>query len=572
MSKNRWTLKPFDAEKRDALQKALGVHPIICQLLIQRGIETYDAAHRFFRPSLEYLHDPFLMKDMDIAIERLLEAEANNEKILIYGDYDVDGTTAVSLVYSYLKDFFKDRIDFYIPDRYNEGYGISYKGIDFAAENNFSLIIALDCGIKAIEKVDYANEKGIDFIICDHHLPGKKIPAAKAVLDPKREDCDYPYKELSGCGIGFKLMQAFVKKKELDYNTLTPLLDLLAVSIAADIVPITGENRVLAYFGLQQINHSPRPAFQAMMEQAGKSQNLDISNLVFVLAPRINAAGRMASGKDAVQLLIAENIEESDVLSFDLEENNTARKQKDKEITRQALEILEQNPDLQERKTTVLWNENWHKGVIGIVASRLIETYYRPTIIFTITDGMATGSARSVKGFNIHTALEACTDFIEQFGGHKYAAGLSVKEENLDAFRDKFESVVSETIEEKSLQPEIEIDAELDLNLATNEKFYELIQQFAPYGPGNMRPVFLSKKLRNAGYSKIVKAEHLKLDVVQNYSDRANGIGFGLATHHELVCNDEFFQLVYSLDLNEWNGKTNVQLMVKDIKFDSDEA
>ncbi|MEX2589979.1 MAG: single-stranded-DNA-specific exonuclease RecJ [Chitinophagales bacterium] len=572
MPENRWTFKTFDAQKAEILQQELGVHPIICQLLVQRGIETYDAAHRFFRPSMEHLHDPFLMKNMEKAVDRLEEALKNEERILIYGDYDVDGTTSVALVYAFLKDFFPDRIDYYIPDRYREGYGISLAGIDFAAENNFSLVIALDCGVKAIEQMDYANEKDIDFIICDHHLPGTELPKAFALLDPKQAECNYPYKELSGCGLGFKLMQAFAERLNIPFELLEKQLDLVAVSIAADIVPITGENRVLAYFGLKRINKNPRPGLLAMIEQAVLKKDLNITNLVFVIAPRINAAGRMSSGKNAVRLLVAESPKEIDQLSFLLEEKNTERKTTDKQITQQALEMIRESPGLINKKTTVLWHETWHKGVIGIVASRLIENYHRPTIVFTESNGMATGSARSVKGFSIYEAIEACSDLLEQFGGHKYAAGLSVKKENLTAFSEKFEMVVSETIPEKCLSPEIEIDAELGLDLATDQKFYTLIEQFAPFGPGNMRPVFISRHLKDARYSKIVKEEHLKLDVMQNDTYRASGIAFQQSKHFKRISKGTRFSLVYSLDLNEWNGNSNIQLMVKDLKFEDDEA
>lgn len=572
MANHRWTLKTFDKSKSESLQKELGVNPVICQLLVQRGIENYEDAHRFFRPYMEHLHDPFLMKDMDKAVQRLEMALNNEERILIYGDYDVDGTTSVAMTYSFLKDFFQDRIDYYIPDRYKEGYGISLEGIDYAAENNYTLVIALDCGIKAVDQMDYANEKGVDFIICDHHLPGNVLPNAYALLDPKQEDCKYPYKELSGCGLGFKLLQAFSERLDIPSELLGKQIDLVAVSIAADIVPITGENRVLTFFGLKKINSNPRPGLKSMIEQAGLKKNLDISNVVFVIAPRINAAGRMSSAKNAVRLLIAENEKEVDEFSVMLEEKNSERKSTDRQITLEALEMIKENPELIGRKTTVVWNETWHKGVIGIVASRLIENYYKPTIVFTEENGMATGSARSVKGFNIHDAIESCSDLIEQFGGHKYAAGLSVKKENLSAFSERFEEVVAQSIPEYCLNPEIEIDAEIDLGLAVNDKFYELIEQFSPFGPGNMKPVFMSCGLRNAGYSKIVKSDHLKLDVEQGISGRASGIAFGQAEHYHKIASGASFDMVYNLELNEWNNKTNVQLLVKDIKFDINEA
>ena len=561
----RWTLKPKpEIEKVEALQKELQVDAITASLLIQRGIETYDEAKTFFRPSLEDLHDPFLMKDMDKAVTRIETGFLQNENILVYGDYDVDGTTSVALVSSYLLTR-HDSIATYIPDRYDEGYGISYKGIDFAHDNEFTLIIALDCGIKAIEKVAYAKEKGIDFIICDHHRPGSKIPQAEAVLDPKRVDCEYPYKELCGCGVGFKLVQALASKENKTIEDLTDYLDLVATAIGADIVPITGENRVLAYFGLQVINENPRMGFKAIIQQI-KKETLSITDVVFIIAPRINAAGRMKHGKHAVTLLTETDYNLAVQYAIDIDQFNTDRREADKRITEEALQQIEEQKE-QERFTTVVYNETWHKGVIGIVASRLTETYYRPTLVFTKSGDKLAASARSVKGFDVYNALEACSEHIEQFGGHKYAAGLTLDQENYEVFKQRFEDVVSSTIEKQMLIPEIAVDSEISLSSVT-PKFYRILKQFSPFGPGNMTPVFMTENLNDTGYGKCVGEDdkHLRITATQNNTDKIVGIGFGLGDKLNLVSNRKLFKAVYSVDENHWNGNVSLQLKLKDIK------
>jgi single-stranded-DNA-specific exonuclease len=561
----RWTLKPKPGEdKIKTLQEALQIDAITATLLLQRGIETYEEAKSFFRPSLSDLHDPFLMKDMNKAVERIEEAISKEESVLVYGDYDVDGTTSVALVSSYLKKR-HENVATYIPDRYDEGYGISYKGIDFAHDNDFSLIIALDCGIKAIEKVAYAKEKGIDFIICDHHRPGNKIPLAEAVLDPKRADCNYPYKELCGCGVGFKLVQALASKEDKTIEDLIEYLDLVATAIGADIVPINGENRVLAYFGLQVINESPRMGFKAIIQQIQK-EKLTITDVVFIIAPRINAAGRMKHGNHAVSLLIETDYNLAIQYAIDINQFNTDRREADRRITEEALKQIKEQKE-QERFTTVVYNVTWHKGVIGIVASRLIETYYRPTLVFTKSGDKLTASARSVKGFDVYNALEACSDYIEQFGGHKYAAGLTLKEEQYDAFKQKFEDVVSSTIKKQLLTPETSIDSKINLKNIT-PKFYRILKQLAPFGPENMTPVFMTENLKDTGYGKCVGEEdkHLRVTLTQNNSDKIVGIGFGLGDKLNLISNKKLFKAVYSLDENEWNGKVSLQLKLKDIK------
>jgi len=562
----RWTLKPKpNPETVNMLASKLGVEIPIASLLVQRGIETFEEAKKFFRPSLEDLHDPFLMKDMDKAIERIELAIESEENIMVFGDYDVDGTTSVALVASYLKTFYPNVVS-YIPDRYEEGYGVSYMGIDFAADNDISLIIALDCGIKAIEKVAYAAKKNIDFIICDHHRPGTEIPKAAAVLDPKREDCEYPYKELCGCGVGFKLLQAWNIKKDIPLYTLLPYLDLVATAIGADIVPITGENRILAYHGLHVINVAPRPGFKAIIDQI-KKETLTITDVVFILAPRINAAGRMKHGLHAVNLLVEEDLEKARQFASEIEAYNSERRDADKSITVEALQQVE-DLDEKERFTTVVYQEDWHKGVIGIVASRLIETYYRPTLVFTKSGDKLAASARSVKGFDVYNALEACTEHIEQFGGHMYAAGLTLAESQYDDFKKKFEEVVSGSIENYMLTPEINIDAEINLEDIT-PKFHRILKQFAPHGPGNMSPVFLTKNLKDTGYGKCVGAEdlHLKCRVSQKKNGVAiNAIGFNLGSKKELLENSKKFDAAYAIDENEWQGDVSLQLKLKDIK------
>ncbi|HSI71180.1 MAG TPA: single-stranded-DNA-specific exonuclease RecJ [Gillisia sp.] len=561
----RWTLKPKpDTLTVAKLASSLGVEVPVASLLVQRGIETFEEAKKFFRPSLEDLHDPFLMKDMDRAVERIEEAIATGENIMVYGDYDVDGTTSVALVSSWLKTFYPN-VATYIPDRYNEGYGVSFMGIDFAADNDISLIIALDCGIKAIDKVAYAKEKGIDFIICDHHRPGAEIPEAVAVLDPKREDCDYPYKELCGCGVGFKLMQAWTQKEGKPIDVLLPYMDLVATAIGADIVPITGENRILAYHGLRVINIAPRQGFKAILEQV-KKETLTITDVVFIIAPRINAAGRMKHGLHAVNLLVEENEETAKTFAAEIEAYNSERRDTDKVITVEALAQIEELQE-QERFTTVVYNESWHKGVIGIVASRLTETYYRPTLVFTKSGEKLAASARSVKDFDVYDALEACKDHIEQFGGHKYAAGLTLQESQYEDFKRKFEEVVAGSIDSRLLTPEILIDEEINLEDIT-PKFYRIINQFAPFGPGNMTPVFLTTNLKDCGYGKCVGGDdlHLKCRLKQgNKPASIDAIGFNLGPKFDVIKPNNSFKAVYTIDENEWNGNISLQLKLKDI-------
>ena len=560
----RWNLKPLpNAKTTAALQDSLGVDPIIVQLLVQRGITDFDEAKAFFRPELSHLHDPFLMKDMSLAVQRLELAIQKGERILVYGDYDVDGTTAVSLMYSFIKKSYP-KVDYYIPDRYIEGYGVSYQGIDFAKENNYTLIICLDCGIKAVEKVEYATEKGIDFIICDHHRPGDKVPSAVAVLDPKQNDCEYPYKELSGCGVGFKLAQAYCQKNKISLEEILPFLDLLVVSIAADIVPMTGENRVLAYYGLQQLNTNPRTGIKALMEVSGREKKeFNISDVVFGLAPRINAAGRIEHGKKAVELMVQEDLEAAQKKSEYINQHNLTRRELDQKITEEALQLIVPNA-----KSTVVFDSEWHKGVVGIVASRLIETHYRPTIVLTENNGKLTGSARSVKGFDVYDAIDACSDLVEQFGGHKYAAGLTMKKENLEAFTKKFEEVVSSTISEEMLTPEVSIDAELNID-DIDFKLYRILRQMAPFGPGNMSPSFMTKNVVDRGYGRKIGQEqtHLKLSVTDaNRSQFLEGIGFGMADKFERIKDGQSFDICYALEENEWKGKINLQLRLKDIR------
>jgi single-stranded-DNA-specific exonuclease len=562
----RWTLKPKpEEEKINELATALQVSKTIATLLLQRGISSFEEARQFFRPSLNDLHDPYLMKDMDKAVARLEQAITNEENILIFGDYDVDGTTAVSLVSGYLKSFYPN-VATYIPDRYDEGYGVSFKGIDFADDNGFSLIIALDCGIKSIDHVAYAKEKNIDFIIGDHHRPGEQLPDAVAILDPKRADCDYPYDELCGCGIGFKLIQALAANRDQTIDDLIPYLDLVATAIAADIVPMTGENRVLAYFGLQVINSDPRPGIKAMTHQL-KKKTLDITDVVFIIAPRINAAGRIKHGNHAVELLTEFDFEQAQQFASEIEAYNAERKDLDQQITKEALNQIEENGE-QNRFTSVVFQETWHKGVIGIVASRLIETYYRPTLVFTKSGDKYAASARSVKGFDVYNALEACAEHLEQFGGHMYAAGMTLKPENYTAFKEAFERVVQETIAPEWLEPEISIDAIVDFDEIT-PKFTRILKQFEPCGPQNMTPVFVSKNVVDTGYGKPMgkEEEHLKLFVRQNNSEGIPAIGFGLGKKYEIVKNKQLFEAAYCIDENEWNDKIELQLRLKDIRI-----
>jgi len=592
----RWVLKPGgDPEKIAPLAAALGVAPALAELLVQRDVNTFAEARAFFRPELSNLHDPFLMKDMDKAVERIIKAIENGEKILVYGDYDVDGTTAVALVYTFLRELGHNKIDFYIPDRYAEGYGISFQSVDFAAEHGFSLVIALDCGIKAIEKVAKGKEKGVDFIICDHHRPGEFLPEAVAVLDAKRLDCTYPFKELSGCGVGFKLIQALASTRGMPFSTLNKYLDLVVVSIASDIVPITGENRILAYYGLKLLNQSPRPGFEAILkfsnvnrkpvnavteanglvngnegdpEEFIFSRELTISDLVFLLGPRINAAGRIESGRNSVELLICEDDKKAERIGQQINDFNTTRRDLDSTTTDMAMDAIKTVPRLKSARSTVVYNPDWHKGVIGIVASRLIESYYRPTIVLTQSNGLITGSARSIKDFDIYDAIDECSDLLEHFGGHKYAAGLSMKPENLDAFIEKFETVATRMISDDMLTPEVEIDLDIKLN-EINQKFMRVLKQFAPFGPGNMSPVFQTNGVIDNGYGRVVGKNHLKLTIghAEIASAPFPAIAFQQGDHFPYISSGRPFNICYHIEENEWNGKKDIQLNIKDIKI-----
>ncbi len=570
MRAKKWILK--QAENSTALtdlQKRLGIHPILCQLLLNRGVNTFEEAKKFFRPVLTDLHDPFLMKDMDVAVENVLATIARGEKIMIYGDYDVDGTTSVSLMYSFLKQFTEELI-YYIPDRYAEGYGVSFQGIDKAAEEGCTLIICLDCGIKAIEKVGYAKEKGIGFIICDHHRPGKTLPDAVAVLDPKRSDCNYPYKELSGCGVGFKLAQAIVQYKEMDQSVLMPLLDLVAVSIGADIVHITGENRVLTYFGLKVLNEKPRPGFEAFMNHLKPGQSMDIGDVVFKIAPRINAAGRISHATKAVELLVASSLEEAKSFALAIDEFNTQRRDLDERITEEAIKQIK-TKGMESAKSTVVAHEDWHKGVVGIVASRLIESYYRPTIVFTIKDGKYTGSARSILGFDVYNALDACSEHIEAFGGHMYAAGLTVDASKFEGFKAAFAQYVDAQLEDEDLIERVEVESQLELH-QIDEGFFKILQQFEPHGPENLNPIFCAKQVVDSGWSQLVgeNKDHLSLSLVHPNSPGSfyKGIAFRMKDFYERIQMKQPFAICYSLRENVWKDKKSIQLFVSDLKFE----
>ena len=566
----QWDIKaPADKTKVEELKNQLNIDETLATLLVSRGINNFDEAKAFFRPSLYDLHNPFLMRDMERAVNRLNKAINNNERILVYGDYDVDGTTSVALVYSYISQHYKN-IDYYIPDRYLEGYGVSEKGIDYAAETGCKLIIALDCGIKAVSKVDYAKKLKIDFIICDHHTPGEDLPNAVACLDPKRENCNYPDKNLSGCGVGFKFMQAFCRVNNFQEAVLYKYLDLVAVSIASDIVPITGENRVLATYGLKKMNANPRMGLKSIINVANvDGKELIINDIVFKIGPRINAAGRIESGREAVELLLSEDETFASSLSTHINEFNETRKDLDSRITQEALEIIASSEELKNRKTTVLYNPNWHKGVIGIVASRLTETYYRPTVILTESKGFANGSARSVEGFDLYKAIETCSDLLENFGGHTYAAGLTIKIENVPLFIECFEQIVSDTILPNQLIPKVEIDAEIAFSNIT-PKFYRILKQFAPFGPGNMKPVFITCDVTDYGTSKLVGKDrsHLKLELISIHSGTIiQGVGFSLGDHIKRIKNHEVFDICYTVEENEFNGKKSLQIMVREIRF-----
>ncbi len=559
----RWKILKADKAKAQALQKALMINPVLCNILTERGFDDFDKSKQYFRPELSQLHDPMLMKDMAKALERISIAFEKKEKILVFGDYDVDGTTSVACMYKFLSKIYDPSLlDFYIPHRYREGYGISKIGIDFAKENNFALIISLDCGIKSVDLIAYAKQIGIDFIVCDHHLPDEEIPAAIAILNPKQQDCHYPYKELCGCGVGFKLITALARELNIDEEHYYCYLDLVAVAIAADIVPMTGENRIMAYYGLKKINSDPNPGIKALITLGGIQKALSINNVVFVIAPRVNAAGRMDDAKKAVQLFI----EDDDTKAFEFAEmlhsDNTDRKEADRSITAEALEIINTDPILKNKKTTVVFKNHWHKGVVGIVASRLIETYYRPTVVLTESNGIATGSARSVPGFNLYEAIHACREYLLGYGGHFAAAGLSLLPEHIEAFTNKFEEVVSGSIPDHLLIPEIIIDAEINFK-ELNQNFFNIICQMEPFGPENMRPVFIAKNVLNTGYSKVAKEQHIRFVVKQDIFS-ITGIGFNLAEKFPLL--QKPVDIVFTIDENEWNGNKNLQLKVIDLR------
>jgi len=565
----RWVVK----EKGDTavvkqLAGALGVSESLANLMAQRNITSAAEATTFFNPSLDYLNDPFLMKDMNIAVDRISTAIKKNERILVYGDYDVDGTTAVALMYSFLKDQYSN-VEYYIPDRYKEGYGVSFQGLDFAYQNNCKVVITLDCGIKAVEKVKYARTKGLDVIICDHHYPGDEIPKALAVLDPKQPSCSYPYKELSGCGVGFKLVHAYARVHGIPFSKIAHYLDLVAVSIASDIVPITGENRVMAYFGLKRLNESPRTGLREIIRESEVTKALTIEDVVFKIGPRINAAGRMETGSKAVDLLVSSDSKLATGISKEINNFNIERRSVDRIITTEAMRMIAEDQRTVNSRTTVLYNPNWKKGVIGIVASRLIETYYRPTVILTESNGFATGSARSVQGYDLYQAIEACSDLLESFGGHMYAAGLTLKKENIRPFMEKFEQYVNGTITEEQLVPRIFIDSELSFS-EINEEFFRTMSQFQPFGPENMSPVFVSRNVFDTGSGRMVgsSGEHLKLDLCQESTGQKSfsAIAFSQANHFEYIKGGNPFDICYSLEMNEFRGNRNLQLNVRDIK------
>lgn len=559
----RWKILTADRQKVNVLQQSLKIHPVICKILIQRGIETFEQAKDFFRPPLTALHSPWLMKDMDKAVERVTRAVNLKEKILVFGDYDVDGTTAVASMYQFLKKIHSN-LDFYIPHRYREGYGISKAGIDFAKENGFSLIISLDCGIKSADLIGYAKELAIDFIVCDHHLPDEQLPPAVAILNPKQKDCNYPFKELCGCGVGFKLMCALSEKMQLPENAAFEYLDLLATAIAADIVPVAGENRILAFHGLIKANKNPNYGIRALSKLSGLVKELHITNLVFMIAPRVNAAGRMDDARKAVQMFVANTEEEALLYAEQLHSDNTDRKEADKSITEEALALIHGKEEWLKRKSTLVFQPHWHKGVVGIVASRLIEHHYRPTIVLTQSGEYAAGSARSVPGFNLYEAIHACREHLLGYGGHFAAAGMTLELEKVDAFREKFEEIVSSTIQPELLIPEIIIDAEISLK-DIKQTFYDIICQMEPYGPENLRPVFITRNVINSGYSKIVKEEHIRFSLRED-NFIMNGIGFGMAGKFRLLDNQQPIDIVYTIDENEWNETKSLQLKVIDLQ------
>ncbi|MCR5547134.1 MAG: single-stranded-DNA-specific exonuclease RecJ [Bacteroidales bacterium] len=566
----KWMLKePADPAKVERLATEVGIDKVLAELLVARGVESFEQARSFFRPSLDDLHDPFLMKDMDVAVERLHEAIAGKQKILVYGDYDVDGTTAVSLVYSFIRRF-TDQVDFYIPDRYDEGYGVSYKSIDWAAEGGFKLLITLDCGIKAVEKVDYAREKGIDVIICDHHLPGESLPAAVAVLDPKREDCNYPFDDLSGCGVGFKLVQAYSKSYDIPFETLIPLLDLLVVSIASDLVTMVGENRVLAHFGLKQLNENPRKGLLALITLSNlEPGHVTVDDIVFKIGPRINAAGRMETGRLAVELLKATDSDKAVAIGEQINASNNDRKNIDREITQNAIEMVQEGKALAHENATIVYNPKWNKGVVGIVASRLVEAFYKPTVVLTKSNGFVTGSARSVAGFDLYEAIENCADLLENFGGHIYAAGLTLKEENLPEFARRMDEFISGKITTEMLVPVIDVDAKLDFSQVT-PKFFRILKQFQPFGPGNNNPIFVTENVYDAGNGRKVGAGgvHMKLDLIQESQPyhQIAAIAFNMSEYYDYIREGNPFDVCYAIVENYYRGNSTLQLRVRGIK------
>ena len=562
--KKRWRIAETDSAKTKLLCESLHIHPILCNILVQRGIESFESAKKFFRPSLDDLHDPWLMKDMDKAVNRILSSVENNEKILVFGDYDVDGTTSVACMYKFLKKSYS-RLDFYIPHRYREGYGVSRAGIDFAKENGFTLIISLDCGIKSIDLISDAKEMGIDFIVCDHHLPDEELPPAVAILNPKQKGCTYPYKELCGCGVGFKLISALSDKMKLPSQEKFEYLDLVATAIAADIVPITGENRILAFYGLMKANENPNNGILALSKLSGLTRQIQINNLVFMIAPRVNAAGRMDDAKKAVQMFISETYEEALHFAEMLHSDNTDRKEADANITEEALALIAENKDWTNRKSTVVFQPHWHKGVVGIVASRLIDHYYRPTVVLTQSGDYAAGSARSVPGFNLYEAIHACREHLLGYGGHFAAAGMTLETAQVDAFRNKFEEVVSSTISPELLIPEIVIDSEISFR-DIKQSFYDILYQMEPFGPENLRPVFIAKKVMDTGWSKVVKEQHIRFSLKQD-NITFTGIGFGMAEKFHLLQQKKPLDIVFKIDENEWQGQKSLQLRMIDIKL-----
>ena len=561
----RWNILQATEEKINLLQQSLKISKSICKILTQRGIDDFEKAKDFFRPQLAQLHSPWLMKDMDKAVERILSSFKNKEKILVFGDYDVDGTTSVATMFSFLQNIYP-HIDFYIPHRYREGYGVSKQGIDFAAANNISLIIALDCGIKSNELISYAKDIcHIDFIVCDHHLPDTELPPAVAILNAKQIDCNYPFKELCGCGVGFKLMQALAQKLHLADESYLQYLDLVATAIAADIVDMTGENRILSFYGLKKINENPSVGLKALLEISGAPKKLTVDNVVFIAAPRINAAGRMDDARKAVQLFIEKDFSKAKEMAMLLQSDNTDRREADSSITEEALQIINEDEILKNRNTTVVYKEHWHKGVVGIVASRLIETYYRPTVVLTKSGDTIAGSARSVPGVNLYEAIYACRQHLLGYGGHFAAAGLSLLPENLDSFIKSFENVVSNTIDPQLLIPEIKIDAEIKFS-EYNKTFYNIINQMEPFGPGNMKPVFISRNVFDSGYSSIVKEKHIRFSLKQD-EHFFNGIGFNMNEKFELLKKNKPLDIVYHLELNEWNGESSLRLRIIDLKL-----